>query len=30
MEFFWVVDPLRELYKKHIDEYLGHVLGHEG
>jgi len=30
MEFIWVVEELRPLFKHHIDEYLVHILGHEG
>jgi secreted Zn-dependent insulinase-like peptidase len=30
MEFFWPVELLKYQYKKHIDEYITHVLGHEG
>ena len=30
MEYFFVLENLRPLYKKHISDYLTHVLGHEG
>ena len=30
MEFFWLVEPLKGQYKKHLDEYISHILGHEG
>lgn len=28
MELIWPVEQLKYLYKKHIDEYITHVLGH--
>jgi secreted Zn-dependent insulinase-like peptidase len=30
MEFFWAVENLKYVYKKHVSEYITHVLGHEG
>lgn len=30
MEFFFVLSHLRYAYKKHIGDYITHVLGHEG
>lgn len=29
MEFLWVIDNLKPLYRNHLDEYLVFVLGHE-
>ena len=28
MEYFWIVENLRPLYKKHADGYICHVIGH--
>lgn len=30
MEFFWLMEELRPLFRNHFDEYIVHVLGHEG
>ena len=30
MECFFVLQSLRTLYKKHISDYITHVIGHEG
>ena len=30
MEFFWAIDSCRPFYKSHPEEYISHVIGHEG
>jgi secreted Zn-dependent insulinase-like peptidase len=30
MEYFWVVEYLKPYYKKHVSDYISHVVGHEG
>lgn len=30
MEYFWVTEYLKPHYKKHLSDYITHVIGHEG